>query len=122
MATLLAGLGVGSLFENQKVFEVVVWGTPELRSSVTGVQDLLVDRPDGGQVRVGDVAQVRVAPAPAVIQRDASSGFVDVTATIDGRSYAGIADDVRERLRTVEFPFEHRAEIVGDSRAGRGLL
>ena len=62
VATLLAGLGVGSLFENQKVFEVVVWGTPELRSSITGVQNLLVDRPDGGQVRVGDVAQVRVAP------------------------------------------------------------
>ena len=122
VATLLAGLGVGSLFENQKVFEVVVWGTPEIRSSVTGVQNLLVDRPDGGQVRVGDVAQVRVAPAPAVIQRDASSRFVDVTATIDDRSYAAIADDVRDRLRNVEFPFEHRAEIVGDSAQSEAAL
>lgn len=120
VATLLAGLEVGSLFEDQKVFEVVVWGTPAIRQSLTGVQNLLVDRPDGaGQVRVGDVAQVRVAPAPAVIQRDASSRYLDVTAAVSGRGYSAVAADVRDRLRTITFPFEHRAEIVGDYAAGQ---
>ena len=33
-ATLLSGLNVGNLFEQQKVFDVVVWSTPETRSSV----------------------------------------------------------------------------------------
>jgi len=89
VATLLAGIEVGSLFEDQKVFEVVVWGTPELRGSVTAVQDLLVERPDGaGLVRVGDVAQVRVLPAPAVIQRDSSSRYLDVTAAVEGAGTA----------------------------------
>ena len=32
-STLISGITVGSLFENQKVFEVVVWGTP--RSGTT---------------------------------------------------------------------------------------
>ena len=32
-AALLSGIHVGDLFEEQKVFEVVVWGTPETRSS-----------------------------------------------------------------------------------------
>ena len=32
--SLLSGIEVGNLFEDQKVFEVVVWGTPELRHSV----------------------------------------------------------------------------------------
>ncbi len=122
VATLLAGLGVGSLFENQKVFEVVVWGTPELRGSVTGVQDLLVDRPDGGQVRVGDIAQVRVAPAAAVIQRDASSRYIDVTATVGGRGNAAVTDDVRQALAGLQFPFEHRAEIVGDAAERQDAL
>jgi multidrug efflux pump subunit AcrB len=100
-----------------------VWGTPELRSSLTGVQNLLVDRPDGGgQVRVGDVAQVRVAPTPAVIQRDASSRYLDVTATINGRSPAEVTDEVRDGLRGVQFPFEHRAEIVGDTAQNQDTL
>jgi Putative silver efflux pump len=123
VATLLAGLEVGSLFENQKVFEVVVWGTPELRTSLTGVQNLLVDRPDGaGQVRVGDVAQVRVAPAPAVIQRDASSRYLDVVAAVSGRGYSSVVADVRDRLKSVQFPFEHRAEVIGDYAAGQDAL
>ena len=33
-ATMLAGLEVGSLFEQQKVFEVTVWGTPDSRDSL----------------------------------------------------------------------------------------
>ena len=36
--TLLSGLVVGSLFEEQKVFDVVVWGTPEVRSNLTSVR------------------------------------------------------------------------------------
>jgi Cu/Ag efflux pump CusA len=123
VATLLAGLEVGSVFDNQKVFEVVVWGAPQLRSSISGVQNLLVDRPDGaGQVRIADVADVRVAAAPAVIQRDASSRFVDVTATVAGRGYGAVTAEVRERLGAVQFPFEHRAEIVGDEAARQDAL
>jgi Cu/Ag efflux pump CusA len=34
-ATLLSGLQVGNLFEDEKVFDVVVWGTPEIRNSLT---------------------------------------------------------------------------------------
>jgi Cu/Ag efflux pump CusA len=120
VATLLSGLEVGSVFEDQKVFEVVVWGTPQLRNSVYGVENLLVDRPDGqGQVRVRDVANVRITPAPEVIHRDASSRYLDVVATVTGRSDTAVAADVAEKLRAVQFPFEHRAEILGDETAAR---
>ena len=33
-ATLLSGIEVGYLFEEQKVFDVVVWGVPEIRQSL----------------------------------------------------------------------------------------
>ena len=67
-ATLVSGIEVGSLFEDQKVFEVVVWGIPEIRQSLAAVQGLLIDRPNGGQVALGDVADVRIASAPALIR------------------------------------------------------
>lgn len=114
VATLLSGLEVGSVFEEQKVFEVVVWGTPALRGSVSAVQDLPVERPGGGLVRVGDVANVRVAPAASVVQRDASSRYLDVVAPVTGRSYSAVAADARTGLAAITFPFEHRAEIAGD--------
>ena len=44
-AILLSGLAVGNLFEEQKVFDVVVWGTPEIRQSEANIENLLVDTP-----------------------------------------------------------------------------
>ena len=62
-STLLGGIEAGSLFEEQKVFDVVVWGVPGTRHSLTSVRELLIDIPGGGHVRLEDVADVRVAPA-----------------------------------------------------------
>ncbi|MEA2194888.1 MAG: hypothetical protein QOG42_1322, partial [Solirubrobacteraceae bacterium] len=70
-AILLQGIGVGSIFGKQKVFEVVVQGIPSLRTSVANVRNLLIDGQDGNTVRLGHVADVTVKPAPSVIRRDA---------------------------------------------------
>ena len=43
--TLLSGLRVGNLYEENKVFDVVVWGTPEIRHSLTDIQNLLINTP-----------------------------------------------------------------------------
>ena len=61
-ATMLSGLRVGNLFEDQKVFDVVVWSTPDTRSSLSSVEGLLIDTPDGGHVRLGDVATCGCGP------------------------------------------------------------
>src|SRR5438034_3929421 len=69
-STLVAGIEAGSLFEEQKVFQVVVWGTPQTRYSLSSIRDLLIDTPDGGQVRLGGVAGVRIVPTPTLIQHE----------------------------------------------------
>ena len=35
----------GNLFDEQKVFDVVVWGAPEIRQSLSDIEDLLIDTP-----------------------------------------------------------------------------
>jgi Cu/Ag efflux pump CusA len=117
-ATLLQGIQVGSIFEDQKVFEVIVQGVPATRSSVENVRNLLIDRPRGGQVRLGEVAEVRVVDRPSVIQRDAVSRRVDVVAGVDGRSVETVTADIRDQLRGMEFPLEYHAEILRQSTAG----
>jgi Cu/Ag efflux pump CusA len=111
-ATLLSGLQVGSVFEEQKVFEVVVWGTPETRASLTSVEELPIDTPNGGQVALGDVADVHIRPNPTVIRHEAVSRYVDVTADVDGRSRGGVVGDVERSLREADFPLEYHAEVV----------
>ncbi len=111
-AILVQGIHVGSIFEDQKVFEVLVQGPPEARNSVANVRNLLLDRPDGGHVRLGQIADVRVAPTPEVIERDAVSRHLDVTADVSGRSLDDVADEVEDRLANVSFPLEYHAAVL----------
>jgi Cu/Ag efflux pump CusA len=114
-AHVLSGTAAGTLFEQQKVFDVVVWGTPEKRHSLTNIQGLLIDTPGGGQVRLGDVADVRIRPNPTVIKHDAVSRSVDVVADVRGRSLGEVTREVERRLRLVRFPLEHHSEVLGES-------
>jgi Cu/Ag efflux pump CusA len=116
-ATLLQGIQVGSVFEDQKVFDVIVLGTPATRNSVAAVQSLLIDRPGGGQIRLGDVADVRIAQTPPVIRRDAVSRRLDVVADLDGRSAGAVAADLDQQLATMSFPLEYHAEVITNSTA-----
>ena len=118
-ATLLSGIQVGSLFDEQKVFDVVVWGTPEVRHDLSSVEDLSIDLPAGGQVRLGDVATVRIGSSPTVIRHVDVSRSIDVTASVAGRDLGAVVEDVRQGLRGVEFPMEYHATLVGDFAAGQ---
>jgi CzcA family heavy metal efflux pump len=120
--TLLSGIQVGSLFEQQKVFDVVVWGTPDIRNSLTGVRRLLIDTPTGGHVRLEDVANVRIAPNPGVINRQNVSRYVDVAAGIGGRDRDAVVKDIQRRLEGMSFPIEYHAEVLSADRQPTGRL
>ncbi len=112
-AILLSGLTVGNLFEEQKVFDVVVWGTPEIRQDLADVRNLPIDTPTGDQIRLAQVADVRVVPNPTVFRHESVSNYLDVSASVSGRDAGAVVDDVERALATIDFPLEHHAEIRG---------
>src|SRR5262249_23132000 len=106
-ATLIEGLPVGALFEDQKVFDVVVVGAPGTAASVSDLRALPIDSPNGGTVGLGDVADVRVAAGETVIEHQDISRYVDVAVTVHGRGVGAVTGDVKDRLRRITFPLEH---------------
>ena len=116
-ATLLQGIQVGSVFEDQAVFDVIVQGVPSTRRSVADVRNLLIDRPDKSHVTLGQVATVRTVDTPAVIKRDAVSRRVDVVAGVQGRSARDVAAQLQGEIASWEFPLEYHAEVLSNSTA-----
>jgi Cu/Ag efflux pump CusA len=110
-ATVLQGIEVGYMFEQQKVFQVIVKGTQATRNSLNSVTDMLVDKPEGGHVRLGDVAKVTLRPNQTVIQHDNTSRRVDVVASIQGRDLGAVKAEVETAIRSLQFPLEYHAEI-----------
>jgi Cu/Ag efflux pump CusA len=112
-ATLLSGLTVGNFFEQQKVFDVVVVGTPAVRGSLASVSNLLLDTVNAGHARLSSLAQVSVAAAPADITHEATSPYVDVTARLSGRSLSSAQAAVAAGLRGISFPLSYYAQVQG---------
>jgi Cu/Ag efflux pump CusA len=109
-SALLSGIQVGSIFERQKVFEVLVIATPQTRTNLSGVGGLLINKPDG-HVPLRDLAKVQVAPSPTVIRHDAASRSVDVTASVSGRQLDAVIADVERAVAGVRMPLEYHVEL-----------
>lgn len=113
-ATLISGLQVGSLFEEQKVFDVVVWGTPKIRKNLTTIREILIDTPGGDRVPLGEVADVSITSAPIIILREATSPYIDIGFDIKGRDVGSTIIDIKTELRNHKFPLEYHAEVQED--------
>jgi Cu/Ag efflux pump CusA len=111
-AALLGGITVGHLFEEQKVFDVVVWGAPHVRQDANDIKNLLIDTPDGRRARLGDVAEVVDRPTNAVIRHESVSRYAELTADVSGRDVADVAADVEALIDRTEFPLDHHAEVL----------
>ena len=113
-ATMMASEEVGDIFRDGKTYGVEVWSVPTARDSVHDVSELLVDVPDGGRVRLGDVAKVTIRPTPNNIQHENTTRRIDIAADVEGRDIGSVARDVQDRLDKVSFPLEHHAEVLGE--------
>ena len=113
-ATLMSGEEVGDLFRDGKAYDVQVWSTPATRNSLSSIRSLPIDTPDGKQVRLGDVADVRIAPAQSVIYRENDSRRIDVSGNVRGRDLAATMAEVNNRLQKVSFPLGYHAEVLGE--------
>ena len=124
-SSMVAGITVGSLFEDQKVFDVVVWGVPEVRANLASIRDLLIDveTPKGTQVRLADVADVRTVATPGVIRRHGVSRRVDIAADVnEDHDLDTVSREVARRIQEVSFPFEYHAQVLGEHFSRRATL
>lgn len=115
VTTLVNGALVGEIYEDQKVYGVVVRGDKSLCTDVSSLQRLLIDTPSGAQVPLGDVADVNIVPTPNEIQREGASRRIDVTCNATGRDLGRVAREIEERvLADVKFPLGYHPEFLGE--------
>jgi len=111
-STLVGGLEVGAIFEEQKVFDVQVWTAPDLRNSPEKVRQLPIDTPAGTQVALGDVAAVEVTKQPTVIRRESVQRRIDIVADTTEPATAGA---LTAALKQMNLPAEYHAEVRAEA-------
>jgi CzcA family heavy metal efflux pump len=112
---IMAGEEAGDVYRAGRAYDVQVWSPPEARQSLSDLHNLLIDTPDGGHVRLTEVAEIKILPVPNVIHHNDLFRSIDVGANIDdSRDLGTVVHDVEEQLEAVEWPLEFRAELLGE--------
>jgi Cu/Ag efflux pump CusA len=114
-SALLASEEVADIFHEGKAYDVHVWSIPSARDSVTDVENLPVDTPDGGQVPLHAVADIGILPVANTIKHERQTRRVDAAADLGERDLASAVDELKERLADVEFPPGYHAEVLGEA-------
>jgi CzcA family heavy metal efflux pump len=112
-ATIMSGEEVGDIFRDGKTYDVQVWSVPEARDNVEDIKEIMITSAAGEHVRLGDVATVTLRPTPNNIQHEGTQRRIDIGADVRGRDLGAVAKDVEQRLKSVSFPLEHHAEVIG---------
>ena len=115
--TMVRGTKAGEIYEDQRIFDVAVWSREESRSDIEGLGELLIDAPLGGKVPLRNVAELRIAPTPNIVQHENASRKIDVSCNAKGRDLGSVARDIEQRLQTVSFEPAYHAELLGEYAA-----
>ena len=118
-AVLMTGVEVTDIHRDAKVYDVFVWSPPEVRGSVDAIREFPIDTAYGGRVRLGEVAEVAVAPTPNKIRRENSSRRLDVHANVRGRDLGSVVSEVEARLAKVQFPIGYHPHLLGEYKERR---
>jgi len=111
---LVKGQKVGEFYEDQKVFDIVVWGEPEIRMDPILLGRLMIDIPGGGQVPLREVADVTMGPMRNEITREGASRKIDVTFNVAEGGLSRVAGAVEERVAELAFETGYHPEVIGE--------
>lgn len=114
VGTLIAGTEVSDIHRAGRVYDIMLWGTPDTRSSLASIRDLLISTPGGGAVSLKEVADVNILPTPNLIEREHNSRRIDVSLDTEHRDLAKVVHDVKNQIQAIKFPLGYYSEVLGE--------
>jgi Cu/Ag efflux pump CusA len=117
--TLVVQQKVGEIYREQKAFDVAIWGEPAVRGNIHALRDLMIQSPAGAPVRLADIADVEIVPAPNEVKRENGQRRLDVTLNVSGADLGTVARGVEAAVGKVPFATGYHPEVLGEHAALR---
>jgi heavy metal efflux system protein len=95
--TAFAGEKAGTMYENERRYDLVVRLRDESRKDVSDLQQLLVATPSGLQVPLYQVADVDVKIGPNQIQREDAKRRIIIGFNVRGRDVESVVNELEEK-------------------------
>ncbi len=98
VSTAFAGAAAGSVFENERKFDLVVRLDSTSRSSIDDVSNLFIPTPGGQQIPLNQVATVTFREGPAQISREEGKRRIVIGFNVRGRDVQSVVREIQGKL------------------------
>ena len=111
----VGGQATTQVIQGEKLFDLVVRMEPQFRSNAQQIGNLLVGDPNGHQIPLRALADIREGDGASFIYRENNSRYIGVQYSIEGRDLAGaVADGQRAVDKVVSLPQGYRMDWGGE--------
>ncbi len=94
----MGGQAATQVIQGEKLFDLVVRMQPQFRSSAHEIGDLLVGTPDGKQIPLSQLAEIKQGNGASFIYRENNSRYIGVQYSIEGRDLERAVRDGQEAV------------------------
>src|SRR6266704_2784683 len=109
-----SGSVVSQIIDGQKRYDIALHLPDNYRTNPLSMEDIVLHSPGGEQVKLGDVARIRVVRAAVEIDREEGQRRMVVMSNVRGRDLGGFVKEVRSRIsREVNLPPGYSIEYGG---------
>lgn len=103
------------VIQGEKLFDLVVRMQPQFRSSANEIGNLLVGTPDGQQIPLSQLADIKQGNGASFIYRENNSRYIGVQYSIEGRDLERAVRDGQDAVsKAVQLPQGYRLTWGGE--------
>ncbi|WP_298494361.1 CusA/CzcA family heavy metal efflux RND transporter [uncultured Algibacter sp.] len=94
-----AGETIGTVFEGEKRFDMVIRLNKAHRTSIKNLENLYVDTPNGIKIPLSELAEIKYTTGPAKISRDDTKRRIVVGINVRNRDLQSVVNDVKKIIK-----------------------
>jgi cobalt-zinc-cadmium resistance protein CzcA len=111
----VGGVAATQVVQGERLFDLVVRLEPRFRETPEAIGRILVATPDGQQVPLKELADIRVESGASFIYRENNSRYIGVQFSVAGRDLASAVADARRQVAAqVALPTGYRLDWGGE--------
>jgi cobalt-zinc-cadmium resistance protein CzcA len=111
----VGGAAATEVVQGEKLFDLVVRLEPRFRETPEAIGRILVATPDGQQIPLKELADIREESGASFIYRENNSRYIGIQFSVEGRDLASaVADAQRQVAARVKLPTGYRLDWGGE--------
>jgi cobalt-zinc-cadmium resistance protein CzcA len=111
----VGGQAVTQVYEGDKHFDLTIRWQEPYRASLEAIREITVATPDGSNIPLGQIAEVRLEDGPTVVYREDGRRYVPVKFSVRGRDLASTIAEAQAKIHDrVKLPYDTHLEWAGE--------